>query len=51
MYIEFDEYHPYSDTISEYFETNVNTNIQCDHSYAYYSSKHKMRTWVNKESW
>ena len=50
MYIDFDEYPPYSDTISEYFETNINANIQCDHGYAYYSSKHKMCTCVNKES-
>ena len=41
MYIDFDEYPPYSDTISEYFKTNVNANIQCDHGYAYSSSKQK----------
>ena len=25
--------------------------IQCVHGYAYYSGKHKMRTWVNEEKW
>ena len=39
MYINFDEYSPYSSTISENFETNVNANIQCDYSYAYASSQ------------
>ena len=51
MYIDFYEYSPYSDRISEIFETNVNYNIQCDHGYAYSSSKQKMCTWVNEESW
>ena len=41
MHINFDEYSPYSSTISEKFETNVNADIQCDHSYAYASSKEK----------
>ena len=31
MYIDFDEYPPYSGTIFEIFKTNVNSNIQCDH--------------------
>ena len=30
---------------------NVNDNIQCDHGYAYSSSKQKMCTWVNERSW
>ena len=51
MYINFDEYPPYSDIISENFETNVNDNIQFDHDYAYSPSEHKMCTWVNEESW
>ena len=29
----------------------MNENIQCVHSYAYYSGKHEMCTWVNGESW
>ena len=42
MYIYSDEYSPSSGRISKNFETNVNDNIQCDHVYAYSSSKHKM---------
>ena len=41
MHIDFDEYLPYSGGISEFFETNVNDNIQCNNGYAYYSSKQK----------
>ena len=51
MYIDFDEYPPYSGRISEIFEKNVNENIQCVHGYAYSSHKQKMCTWVNEESW
>ena len=51
MYIYFDDYPPYSGRISEIFEANVNANIQCDHGYAYSSSKKKMYTWVSGEIW
>ena len=51
MYIDFDEYPPYSGRIFENFEKNVNENIQCDHGYAYYSGKQKICTKVNEESW
>ena len=50
MYIDFDEYPPYSGRIYEIFEKNVNDNIKCEHGYAYYSSKQKMCIWVNEES-
>ena len=51
MYVDFDEYPPYSGRIFENFEKNVNENIQCDHGYAYYSGKQKICTKVNEESW
>ena len=35
MYIDFDDYSPYSAIISEIFETNINDNIQFDHGYAH----------------
>ena len=44
MYINFDEYPPYSGRISEIFDTNVNANIQCDRGCAYSSRKQKMFT-------
>ena len=48
MYIDFDDYPPYSGRISAIFEKYVNENIQCDHGYAYSSGKQKMCTWVNE---
>ena len=33
------------------FENNVNENIQCVHGYAYSSSKQKMFTWINEDSY
>ena len=51
MYIDFDEYPPYSGIISEIFEARVNAYIQYDHGYAYSSIKQKVCTWVNEKSW
>ena len=51
MYINFDEYPTYSGAISEYFETNINTHIQCDHDYPYSTIKYNMLTWIKKEIW
>ena len=39
MNIDFDGYPPYSGAISEMFVTNVIANTQCDHGYAFSSSK------------
>ena len=50
MHINFYEYPPYSGRISEFFETNVNDDIQFDRSYDYSSSKQKMCTWDNDNS-
>ena len=46
MYMTFYEYPTYSSIISE-IKKNVNENIQCVHSYAYYSGKQKICTWVS----
>ena len=51
MYIDFDGCPPYSVSISEHFEANVNANIQCDHGYAYSTIKEKICTWIDEESW
>ena len=51
MYIDFDEYPCYSGINSNFFEMNVNENIQCVHGYAYHSGKQKICTWVNEDSW
>ena len=47
MYIDFDEYLPYSGRNSEIFVENFNENIQCAYGYAYSSGKQEMCTCVN----
>ena len=47
MYIDFDEYPSYSGVISENFETNINSHIQCDHGYPCSSTKVNMLKWIN----
>ena len=42
IYIDFDDYPPYSDRISENFGTNFNENMQCDRGYDYSSVKKKI---------
>ena len=39
MYIDFYEYPPYSGTIYEHLETNINDHIQCDRGYPYSKMK------------
>ena len=51
MYIEFDNYPPYSGAISKNVERHINANIQCDHGYPYStikSTKGNMLTCINK---
>ena len=48
MYIDFYEYLPYSDAISENFDNNVNAHIQCGHGYPYSPIKDNMFTWINE---
>ena len=50
MYIDFDEYPPYSGRIYDFFDF-FNENMKCIHGYAYYSGKHKICKWVNEERW
>ena len=33
MYLELDDYPPYSDKISVIFETHINRNLRCSHGY------------------
>ena len=51
MYIDFDEYPPYSAAISETFETSINAHTQWDCGYPYSTNKGKMFTRINEESW
>ena len=48
MYIDFDDYPPYSGIVFGFFETNNNANIQCYCGYAYSLNKKKNCTWINE---
>ena len=51
MYINFDDYIPYTGTIYEIFETNINAHIKWCHGYPYSTTKVTTATWINKEGW
>ena len=50
MYIDFDEYPPYSGAIQDFLEANIDAHIQCDHGFPYSTAKGKMLPWINKET-
>ena len=51
IYIDFDEYLPFSDALSENFVTNIHAHIRCNNIYPYSTTKGNMLTWTNKGSW
>ena len=50
MNIQFDDYPPYFDSLSENFETNINKNLRCCHEYKNYDKDRKWITWVSKNT-
>ena len=51
MYIDFDEYPPFSGRIYEIFENNGSEKIQCVHGYAYSSGKQKYAHGLQRKVW
>ena len=51
IYIEFNDYSPYSGAISENFVTNINAHIQYNHVFPYSTIQVNMLTYMNKERW
>ena len=51
MYLELDDYPPYSDKKSVVFETNINRNLRCIHGYTNCTRHTDSITWVSKISW
>ena len=50
MYLQLDEYPPYSDKLSDIFETKINENLRCYHVYTNYAGDKQVITWVSKTS-
>ena len=51
MYLQLDEYPPYSDFLSYIFDTNINSNLGCYNGYTNYTGKKPLITWVSKQIW
>ena len=51
MYLELDDYPPYSGKRSVIFETHINRNLRCSHGYTNCVGHTDFITWVSKHSW
>ena len=50
MYLELDDYPPYSNKISVIFETHISRNLICSHGYTNCVRHTDLITWVSKNS-
>ena len=51
LYVQLDEYPPYSDKKSDIFETHINSNLRCIHGYTSCMRQTDLITWVSNSSW
>ena len=51
MYVDLDDYPPYSDRTSVIFETQINRNLICIHVYTICVAHNYLITWLSKHSW
>ena len=51
MYLHLDGYPPYSDKISDIFETHINSNLRYIHGYNNCIRRTDSITWVSNSSW
>ena len=51
MYLELDDYPPYSDKKSVIFETHINSNLRFINGYNNCVAHNDLITWVSKTSW
>ena len=51
IYLKLDDYPPYSDKISNIFETHINSNLRCIHGYTNCVRHTDSITWVSNSSW
>ena len=50
IYTNFDEFPPYSYSLSDIFETKINSNLQCFHEYPKNTKSLKNNTWVDAKT-
>ena len=51
MYLQLDDYPPYSDKISDIFETHINSNLRCIHGYTNCNRNTDSITLISNYSW
>ena len=51
MYLQLDDYPPYSDKISDIFGTHINRNLRCSHIHTNSVRNTDSITWVSNYSW
>ena len=51
MYLELEDYPPYSDKKYVIFETHINKKFICSHGYTNCVTRTDFITWVSKNSW
>ena len=51
MCLQLDDYDPYSDKISNIFDTHINSNLRCIHGYTNRVTHTDSITWVSNSSW
>ena len=51
MYLDLDDYPPYSDKKLVIFYTHININLRCIHGYTDCVAHNDLNTWVSKHSW
>ena len=51
MYLQLDDYPPYSDKTSVIFEKKININLRCSHVYTNCVRHTDSITWVSKNYW
>ena len=51
MYLQLEDYPPYSDKISDIFKTHMNSNLRCIHGYTNCIRNTDSITWVLNYSW
>ena len=51
MYLQLDDYPPYSGKNSDIFETLINSNLRCIHGYTNCMRHNDLITWVSNSAW
>ena len=51
MYMDLDDYPPYTDEFLDIFETKINFSIRCCHGYPDSSENYGIITMIDKKSW